>query len=71
MRRINFEIIKILYTTYRILATYGIIDFKIHNFSYLYFFTVSYTFYKMINEKRTVIRYAERSKKWNTIIIII
>lgn len=49
MRRVNFEIIKIPYTTYRTLATYGIIDFKIHNFSYLYFFTVSYTFYKMIN----------------------
>lgn len=63
MRRVNCEIIKIPYTTYRTLATYGIIDFKIHNFSYLYFFTVSYTFYKMINEKRTVIRYAERAER--------
>jgi len=62
MQRVNCEILKIPYTTYRTFATYGVIDFKIHNSYYLYFFTVGYTFYKMINEKRSVIQCAVRVK---------
>ena len=62
MQRVNCEILKIPYTTYRTLATYGNLDLKIHNSSYLYFFTVGYTLYKMINEKRAVIRCTERAK---------
>jgi len=62
MKRVNCEILKIPYTTYITLATYGNLDLKIHNSSYLYFFTVGYTFYKMINEKRAVIRFAVSAK---------
>ena len=32
------------YTTYNTLTTYRITDLKLHNSSYLYFFTDDYTF---------------------------